>query len=125
MAFVAVVLINNVVLQSQVVAYTESGKGVKATVIQNKSIQYVCWNPSGDLLASVSDDSVRVWNINVDVAGAVEHMTENKTMTLSANDDLITSLAMSTATGLVASASHDKMVKQNGSSKIYNPISGT
>ncbi|CAM8919603.1 unnamed protein product [Rhodiola kirilowii] len=108
-----------------------------------KQIHSVCWNPSGSLLASVSDDSVRVWNINGDgecvhelscngnrfhscvfhptypsllVVGCSQslelwNMTENKTMTLSAHDSLIASLAMSTATGLVASASHDKMVK--------------
>uniref|UniRef100_A0A7N0VJV0 Uncharacterized protein n=1 Tax=Kalanchoe fedtschenkoi TaxID=63787 RepID=A0A7N0VJV0_KALFE len=108
-----------------------------------KQIHSVCWNPSGDLLASVSEDSVRVWNINGDgelvhdlscsgskfhscvfhpsyasllVIGCYQslelwNMTENKTMTLSAHDGLIASLAMSTATGLVASASHDKMVK--------------
>lgn len=38
-------------------------------------------------------------------------MTENKTMTLQAHEGLIASLAVSPATGLVASASHDKMVK--------------
>lgn len=38
-------------------------------------------------------------------------MTENKTMTLSAHDGLIASLAVSTVAGVVASASHDKYVK--------------
>jgi len=44
--------------------------------------------------------SLELWN-----------MSENKTMTLPAHEGLITSLAVSTATGLVASASHDKLVK--------------
>ncbi|KVH87806.1 LisH dimerization motif-containing protein [Cynara cardunculus var. scolymus] len=44
--------------------------------------------------------SLELWN-----------MSENKTMTLSAHDGLIAGLALSTATGLVASASHDKIVK--------------
>lgn len=38
-------------------------------------------------------------------------MSENKTMTLSAHDGLIAALSVSSATGLVASASHDKFVK--------------
>jgi len=38
-------------------------------------------------------------------------MNENKTMTLPAHEGLIAALAVSTATGLVASASHDKFVK--------------
>ena len=38
-------------------------------------------------------------------------MTENKTMTISAHDGLIAALAVSGVSGLVASASHDKIVK--------------
>lgn len=38
-------------------------------------------------------------------------MNENKTMTLHAHDKLVSSLAVSDATGVVASASHDKCVK--------------
>ena len=44
--------------------------------------------------------SLELWN-----------MAENKTMTLSAHDGLIASLAVSPVTGLVSSASHDKFVK--------------
>lgn len=44
--------------------------------------------------------SLELWN-----------MAENKTMTLSAHEGLIAALAVSTVTGLVASASHDKFVK--------------
>ncbi|KAK1312854.1 Transcriptional corepressor LEUNIG [Acorus calamus] len=66
-------------------------------------VHSVCWDPMGELLASASEDSVRsleLWN-----------MVENKTMTLSAHDGLIAALAVSTSTGYVASASHDKFVK--------------
>jgi WD40 repeat protein len=38
-------------------------------------------------------------------------MAENKTMTLSAHDGLITALSVSTVNGLIASASHDKFIK--------------
>lgn len=38
-------------------------------------------------------------------------MTENKTLTLNAHEKLVSSLAVSNVTGLVASASHDKCVK--------------
>lgn len=38
-------------------------------------------------------------------------MNENKTMTLPAHDGLIASLAAAPLAGLVASASHDKVVK--------------
>lgn len=109
------------------------------------SIHSVCWDPSGEFLASVSEDSVRVWTLGSGSEGECVHelscngnkfhscvfhptyssllvigcyqslelwnMTENKTMTLSAHDGLIAALAVSTVTGLVASASHDKFVK--------------
>ncbi|KAL6296548.1 hypothetical protein ACE6H2_004690 [Prunus campanulata] len=110
-----------------------------------KPVHSVCWDPSGEFLASVSEDSVRVWTLGSGGEGECVHelscngskfhscvfhptytsllvigcyqslelwnMTENKTMTLSAHDGLIAALAMSTVTGLVASASHDKFVK--------------
>ncbi|PQM36914.1 transcriptional corepressor LEUNIG isoform X3 [Prunus yedoensis var. nudiflora] len=110
-----------------------------------KPVHSVCWDPSGEYLASVSEDSVRVWTLGSGGEGECVHelscngskfhscvfhptytsllvigcyqslelwnMTENKTMTLSAHDGLIAALAMSTVTGLVASASHDKFVK--------------
>jgi WD40 repeat protein len=44
--------------------------------------------------------SLELWN-----------MAENKTMTLSAHDGLITALSVSTVNGLIASASHDKFIK--------------
>ncbi|XP_075506104.1 transcriptional corepressor LEUNIG-like isoform X1 [Primulina tabacum] len=110
-----------------------------------KPILSVCWDPSGELLASVSEDSVRVWTLRSGSEGDCLHdlscngnkfyscvfhptyssllvigcyqtlelwnMAENKTMTLSAHEGLIASLAVSTVAGLVASASHDKTVK--------------
>ncbi|KAK6119473.1 hypothetical protein DH2020_046789 [Rehmannia glutinosa] len=104
-----------------------------------KPIHSVCWDPSGELLASVSEDSVRVWTLRSGSEGECLHelscngnkfhscvfhptyssllslelwnMSENKTMTLSAHEGLIASLAVSTVAGLVASASHDKIVK--------------
>ncbi|KAG8375505.1 hypothetical protein BUALT_Bualt10G0106800 [Buddleja alternifolia] len=116
-----------------------------------KPIHSVCWDPSGELLASVTEDSVRVWTLRSGSEGDCLHelscngnifhscvfhptyssllvigcyqasiylqslelwnMIENKTMTLSAHEGLIASLAVSTVTGLVASASHDKIVK--------------
>ncbi|KAJ9546786.1 hypothetical protein OSB04_019329 [Centaurea solstitialis] len=110
-----------------------------------KPIHSVCWDPKGEYLASVSEDSVRVWSLMSGNEGECIHdlscngnkfhscvfhptypsllvigcyqslelwnMSENKTMTLAAHDGLIAGLALSTSTGLVASASHDKIVK--------------
>ncbi|KAB5513956.1 hypothetical protein DKX38_027862 [Salix brachista] len=104
-----------------------------------KAIHSVCWDPSGDYLASVSEDSVRVWTLGSGSEGECVHelssngnkfqscvfhptfpsllslelwnMSENKTMTLPAHEGHIAALAVSTVTGLVASASHDKFVK--------------
>ncbi|ONI34246.1 hypothetical protein PRUPE_1G470800 [Prunus persica] len=112
---------------------------------QTKPVHSVCWDPSGEFLASVSEDSVRVWTLgsggerecvhelscngtkfhscvfhptytSLLVIGCYQslelwNMTENKIMTLSAHDGLIDALTMSTVTGLVASASHDKFFK--------------
>ncbi|XAR69342.1 hypothetical protein NMG60_11000888 [Bertholletia excelsa] len=110
-----------------------------------KPVNSVCWDPSGKFLASVSEDSVRVWQLGSGSEGECVHelscngnkfhscvfhptyssllvigcyeslelwsMTENKTMTLPAHEGLISDLAVSTVTGLVASASHDRIVK--------------
>ncbi|XP_050938176.1 transcriptional corepressor LEUNIG isoform X2 [Cucumis melo] len=110
-----------------------------------KTVQSLCWDPSGEFLASVSEDSVRVWTLasgnegesihelscngnkfhscvfhptysTLLVIGCYESLelwntTENKTMTLSAHEGLVSSLAVSTASGLVASASHDRFIK--------------
>ncbi|KAL2346767.1 hypothetical protein Fmac_000767 [Flemingia macrophylla] len=94
-----------------------------------KTVDCVCWDPSGELLASVSEDTVRVWSLGSGSEGECVYelscngskfhacsfelwnMNENKTMTLPAHDGLITALAVSTVNGLVASASHDKFIK--------------
>ncbi|XP_039165976.1 transcriptional corepressor LEUNIG-like isoform X2 [Eucalyptus grandis] len=110
-----------------------------------KAIDSVCWDSTGDLVASVSEDSVRVWAVgsgsewdcvhelscngnkalscvfhptypSLLVIGCYQtlelwNMAENKTMALPAHDGLISALAVSNVTGLVASASHDKTVK--------------
>uniref|UniRef100_A0A1D1YNW2 Transcriptional corepressor LEUNIG n=1 Tax=Anthurium amnicola TaxID=1678845 RepID=A0A1D1YNW2_9ARAE len=110
-----------------------------------KLVHSVCWDPSGDFVASVSEDSVRVWTLESGSEGDCIHelncngnkfhscvfhptypslliigcyqslelwnMAENKTMTFSAHEGLIASLAVSSVNGLVASASHDSFVK--------------
>ncbi|XP_043699670.1 transcriptional corepressor LEUNIG isoform X6 [Telopea speciosissima] len=38
-----------------------------------KPVHSVCWNPSGDFVASVSEDSVRVWNIGTGSEGECVH----------------------------------------------------
>ncbi|XP_071702639.1 transcriptional corepressor LEUNIG-like [Rutidosis leptorrhynchoides] len=110
-----------------------------------KDIHSICWDPKGEYLASVSEDSVRVWSFmsgnegecihelscignkfhscvfhpsdpSVLVIGCYQslelwNMSENKIMALSAHEGLIAGLASSTVTGLVASVSHDKIVK--------------
>ncbi|KGN65390.1 hypothetical protein Csa_019543 [Cucumis sativus] len=110
-----------------------------------KKIHSVCWDPSGEYLASTSDDVAKVWkfgsgskgdcihelncngntfhtcvfhptNTSVLIIGSHESlelwdMTENKTRTLQAHEKLVTALAASNATGLIASASHDDCVK--------------
>ncbi|KAB1209193.1 Transcriptional corepressor LEUNIG [Morella rubra] len=108
-------------------------------------VHSVCWDPSGEYLASVSDDLVRVWTVGSGNKGecirefpcegnkyhtCVFHPTypsllvigcyqtlelwntsENKKMTVHAHEKLVSALAVSGVTGLVASASHDKHVK--------------
>ncbi|KHG05392.1 Transcriptional corepressor LEUNIG -like protein [Gossypium arboreum] len=104
-----------------------------------KLIHSVCWDLSGELLASVSEDSVRVWSFGSGSEGECVHelscngnkfhscvfhptspsllslelwnLTEGKTKTLSAHEGLIAALAVSPVTGLVSSASHDKFIK--------------
>ncbi|KAG6507592.1 hypothetical protein ZIOFF_032942 [Zingiber officinale] len=102
-----------------------------------KHVDSICWNSSGDLLASVSEDSVRVWSFGLGSEGECVHelscngskfhscvfhpnypkslefwdMEKNKTMTRTAHEGLIAALAASNVTGVIASASHDKFVK--------------
>ncbi|XP_057415988.1 transcriptional corepressor LEUNIG-like [Lotus japonicus] len=110
----------------------------------NDPVRCVCWHPSGEYLASLSDDQVIIWNVapgngrithelilpgknmntcafhplhNVLVIGCNETLvlwdfSQNQTMTLlRAHNSLVSSLAVSNVTGLVASVSHDNYFK--------------
>ncbi|KDP39380.1 hypothetical protein JCGZ_01137 [Jatropha curcas] len=105
-------------------------------------VHSVCWDVNGDYLASVSQESVRVWSLasgecihelsssgnkfhscvfhpsysTLLVIGGYQslelwNMAENKCMTIPAHECVISALAQSPLTGMVASASHDKCVK--------------
>jgi len=108
-----------------------------------KPVHSLCWNATGEYVASVSEDSVKISAVQsggrciqeVNCTGnpfqtCVFHphhqslliigcnqtfelwnMAENKTVSLKSHEALITALAQSPATGMVASASHDKCVK--------------
>ncbi|KAJ8755379.1 hypothetical protein K2173_019177 [Erythroxylum novogranatense] len=108
----------------------------------SSEVHSVCWDVSGDYLASVSQESVKVWSLasgecihELNSSGNKFHscafhpsystllviggyqslelwnMAENKCMTMTAHDSVISALAQSPVTGMVASASHDKTVK--------------
>ncbi|KAL8258977.1 hypothetical protein R6Q59_026930 [Mikania micrantha] len=105
-------------------------------------VNNVCWDLNGEFLATVSEESVKVWSLasreciheltssgnqfhscvfhpsysTLLVVGGTRslelwNMTENKRMTVQAHDTIISSLAQSPVTGMVASASHDSSVK--------------
>ncbi|KAG5063360.1 hypothetical protein JHK85_004543 [Glycine max] len=106
-------------------------------------VRCVCWDTNGDYLASVSQESVKVWSLasgecihELTSSGNMFHscvfhpsystllviggyqslelwnMAENKCMTVSAaHECVISALAHSPVTRMVASASHDKSVK--------------
>ncbi|WJX11061.1 hypothetical protein P8452_01716 [Trifolium repens] len=105
-------------------------------------VHCVCWDTNGDYLASVSQESVKVWSLasgdciheltssgnmfqscvfhpnysNLLVIGGYQslelwNMAENKCMTIPAHEGVISAVAQSPVTGMVASASHDKSVK--------------
>ncbi|KAK7279000.1 hypothetical protein RJT34_24041 [Clitoria ternatea] len=105
-------------------------------------VHCVCWDTNGDYLASVSQESVKVWSLasgecihelissgnmfhscvfhpsysTLLVIGGYQslelwNMAENKCMTIPAHECVISALAQSPVTGMVASASHDKSVK--------------
>uniref|UniRef100_A0A2C9UE25 LisH domain-containing protein n=1 Tax=Manihot esculenta TaxID=3983 RepID=A0A2C9UE25_MANES len=105
-------------------------------------VHSICWDVNGDFLASVSQESVRVWSLasgdcihelissgnkfhscvfhpsysTLLVIGGYQslelwNMAENKCMTIPAHECVISALAQSPLTGMVASASHDKCVK--------------
>lgn len=105
-------------------------------------VHSVCWDTNGDFLASVSQESVRVWSLASGecihelnpsgnkfhscvfhpgfpallVVGGYQSLelwntAENKCLTIPAHDCVISALAQSQLTGMVASASYDKSVK--------------
>ncbi|PSR94917.1 Transcriptional corepressor like [Actinidia chinensis var. chinensis] len=105
-------------------------------------VNYLYWALNGDYLASVSEESVKVWSIATGecihdlssngnqfhscvfhpsysallVVGGLRslelwNMAENKSMTVSAHENIIAALAQSPVTGTVASASHDSSIK--------------
>ncbi|TVU21572.1 hypothetical protein EJB05_31218 [Eragrostis curvula] len=83
-----------------------------------KHVDALCWDPSGECVVSVSEDTANIWSLKM---GNEERpylslwdLSENRTMTISAHDGLITSLAASSS-GMVASTGHDKHVKLWGS----------
>ncbi|XP_027366626.1 transcriptional corepressor LEUNIG_HOMOLOG isoform X4 [Abrus precatorius] len=106
-------------------------------------VHCVCWDVNGEYLASVSQESVKVWSLNsgdciheLSASGHMFHscvfhpsysttllviggyqslelwnLAENRSMSISAHECVISALAQSPVTGMVASASHDKSVK--------------
>lgn len=105
-------------------------------------LNYLCWDLNGEYLASVSEESVKVWSLasgeciheltsnenqfhscvfhpsysTLLVIGGTRslelwNMAENKRMIVPAHDNIISALAQSPVTGMVASGSHDNSVK--------------
>ncbi|CAI0561046.1 unnamed protein product [Linum tenue] len=108
----------------------------------DEMVNYICWDASGGLLASVSQNLVKIWSLatgdcvqefnsngnqlhscvfhpnysSLLVIGGISslelwNMAENKSMTIPAHDNIVSAVAQSSATGMVASASHDCSVK--------------
>ncbi|GAB2300383.1 hypothetical protein Dimus_034424 [Dionaea muscipula] len=128
---------------------------IQALQGHSQKVQSIAWDISGEFLASVSEDLVRVWNVGSGnkwqcihelnsngnkfnscvfhplhppllVIGCYQNlelwnMIEKKSMTLPGHDGLISCLAASNVSGLVASASHDKCVKLWQSSSAFTP----
>ncbi|MQM01692.1 hypothetical protein Taro_034447 [Colocasia esculenta] len=119
----------------------EADRKVHSLQGHTKEVNSVCWDSTGDFLASVCQDSVRVWSASGEcihefnsngnkfhscvfhpsystllIIGGYQtlelwNVAENRSMTVQAHDNLIAALAQSSVTGMVASASHDKSVK--------------
>ncbi|CAN8247716.1 unnamed protein product [Cochlearia groenlandica] len=108
----------------------------------SSNVHSICWNATGDLVASVSEDRVKLWSLSsrdciqelssngnkfqscvfhpsypsLLVIGGYQslelwHTIENQRMTVPAHECVISALAQSPSTGMMASASHDKSVK--------------
>ncbi|KAK9726529.1 hypothetical protein RND81_05G221600 [Saponaria officinalis] len=119
----------------------ESDRPMHSFQAHNDVVNYICWDSSGELLASVSQDCVKVWSMSSGdcvhelssngnqfhscvfhpgypallVVGGTRslelwNMTDNRSMTVAAHDNIVSALAAST-TGIVASAGHDCSVK--------------
>uniref|UniRef100_A0A1J3DA91 Transcriptional corepressor LEUNIG n=1 Tax=Noccaea caerulescens TaxID=107243 RepID=A0A1J3DA91_NOCCA len=120
----------------------ESDRRVHLLKGHSSNVHSVCWNNTGELVASVSEDSVKLWSPNSGdcihelsssgnkfhscvfhpsypnllVIGGYQSLelwntVENKCMTIPAHECVISALAQSPSTGMMASASHDKSVK--------------
>ncbi|CAA7409933.1 unnamed protein product [Spirodela intermedia] len=57
-----------------------------------KPVHSVCWDPTGDYVASVSEDSVRVWTLGSGISGALEHGGKQ-------NDDALSSRRLDRVSG--------------------------
>ncbi|KAL1217005.1 Transcriptional corepressor [Cardamine amara subsp. amara] len=119
-----------------------NNKRVNVLKGHSSNVHSVCWSPSGELVASVSEDCVKLWSLtsgdcihelgssgnkfhscvfhpsypNLLVIGGYQSLElwntmENKCMTIAAHECVISALAQSPSTGMMASASHDKSVK--------------
>ncbi|RID66871.1 hypothetical protein BRARA_D01984 [Brassica rapa] len=118
------------------VSLVDVEKDIRVHLLKGHSsnVNSVYWNTGGELLASVSEKSVKLWSPssgdcihelsssgnkfhscvfhpsypNLLVIGGYQ---ENKCMTIPAHECAISALAQSPSTGMMASASHDKSVK--------------
>ncbi|KAH9622603.1 hypothetical protein KSS87_021570 [Heliosperma pusillum] len=117
----------------------ESDRLVHSFQAHTDVVNYLCWDASGELLASVSQDCVKVWSLTSGecvhelsgnqfnscvfhpsystllVVGGTRtlelwNMAENRSMSIRAHENIVSALAAS-STGMVASAGHDGSVK--------------
>ncbi|KAJ8432541.1 hypothetical protein Cgig2_009305 [Carnegiea gigantea] len=125
----------------------ESDRPTRSFQAHSDVVNYICWDATGELLASVCHDGVKVWSltsgeciheltangnqfhscvfhpnfstllvvggrrvISIPLSLELWNMAENKSMTISAHDNIVSALAAS-ITGMVASAGHDCSVK--------------
>ncbi|KAJ6390067.1 hypothetical protein OIU77_024314 [Salix suchowensis] len=120
----------------------ESDRQIHSFQGHSEMVNYICWDSTGDILASVSQNLVKIWSMasgeciqelgsngnrfhscvfhpsysTLLVIGGISllelwNMAENKTMTIPGHENIISALAQSPVTGMVASASHDSSVK--------------
>uniref|UniRef100_A0A6N2MXV3 LisH domain-containing protein n=1 Tax=Salix viminalis TaxID=40686 RepID=A0A6N2MXV3_SALVM len=120
----------------------ESDRQIHSFQGHSEMVNYICWDSTGDILASVSQNLVKIWSMasgeciqelgsngnrfhscvfhpsysTLLVIGGISllelwNMAENKSMTIPGHENIISALAQSPVTGMVASASHDSSVK--------------